>query len=172
MRFVEYISYMQQFPMVLDADNIKYKRFDTWGQWGRRAVQKVHFLLFLKIFLVCLKEWQKEGETRGKEILHPLIHSPNSCNGRGGARLQPGAWSSIWSSVGVVGPQVVGAFSTAFPGCISRELDCTWSSKDSNIRCWDQRLWLNLLCHNTDPREKEEHSRSPRTAKCFKSVGN
>lgn len=70
---------------------------------------------FFKDYSIYLKGrvTDREGDI-GREILHLLVHSPNSCNGWGLARPKPRARSFIWISHTGAGVQRVESFSAEF----------------------------------------------------------
>ncbi|XP_051678270.2 C2 domain-containing protein 3 isoform X3 [Oryctolagus cuniculus] len=75
----------------------------------------------------------QRGGGREEGAFHPLVYSPDGCNGQSCTNLKPGARSFLQVPHVGAGAQTLGPSSTAFPGH-SRELDQKCSSLDSNWR--------------------------------------
>lgn len=100
------------------------------------------FCFIIVLFLYCclhfLKIW--------KRCLWLLVHFPNGHSVR--ARLQLRAWHFTQVSTWVVGMQIYGPSSSAFPGALA----VIWiRSRTIHLGCRHHTQWINLMYYDTIP---------------------
>lgn len=83
-------------------------------------------LFFLKGYFHLLKREGGRERKRERDIYHSLDYFPNTYNSLSSARLRPG---TQWRPK----TQELKPSSVVVLGCVVRELDCKWRSRDSDL---------------------------------------